>query len=341
MRADATATQTNVATFTFDVIVDPAAIDGTVISNQSFVSSVNGNVVDTPSDDPNTPVLNDPTRNVVGYRSLLFAAKRAALQVDNGTAGVVDPGDVLRYTITVYNTGAIAATGAVLQDAIPANTTYVANSLTLNGLPVGQPDGGVSPMIAGVNISSSDLTPPLPGAGQGTLSANQSAVVQFDMRVNDGVASGTLIVNQATVLSQKTPALRTDGDGNPSTGPEPTVVIVVPAPRLTITKQVAVVGGGPALAGSQLEYLVSITNISAVPASYVEIYDDLDANAPGYLTFVGDTATLNGATTGISITGSVLTADYFTTYGALAPGQTAVLRFRAYISRIVSLSARG
>jgi large repetitive protein len=340
MRADATATQTNVATITFDVIVDSATIDGTVISNQSFVSSVNGNVVDTPSDDPNTPVLNDPTRNVVGYRSLLFAVKRAALQVDNGTAGVVDPGDVLRYTISVYNSGTIAATGAVLQDAIPANTTYVANSLTLNGLPVGQPDGGVSPMIAGVNISSSNLTPPLPGAGQGTLSANQSAVVQFDMRVNDGVPAGTLIVNQARVLSQEAPALLTDGDGNPATGPEPTVVVVGPAPRLSITKQVAVVGGGPALAGSTLEYLVSITNISAVPASYVEIYDDLDANTPGYLTFVGDTATLNGATTGISIMGSVLTADYFATYGALAPGQTAVLRFRAYIANGLAIGTR-
>jgi uncharacterized repeat protein (TIGR01451 family) len=103
---------------------------------------------------------------------------------------------------------------------------------------------------------------------------------------------------------------------------------------------VAVVGGGPALAGSQLEYLVTVTNIGAVPASYVEIRDDLDADTPGYLTFVGDTATLNGATTGISVTGSVLTADYYATYGALAPGQTAVLRFRAYIATGLAIGTR-
>jgi uncharacterized repeat protein (TIGR01451 family) len=340
MRADTTGTTSNVATITFDVLVDPAATDGTVISNQAFVSTVKGNIVDYPSDDPNTPVVNDPTRNVVGYRSLLYAEKRATLQVDNGTAGVVDPGDVLRYTITVYNTGTIAATNAVLRDAIPANTTYVANSLTLNGLPVGQPDGGVSPMLAGVNISSSDLTPPLPGAGQGTLTPNKSAVVQFDLRVNDGVPAGTLITNQATVRSQEAPPLLTDGDGNPATGPEPTVVVVGPGPQLSITKQVAVVGGGPALPGGQLEYLVRVTNIGSVPASYVAITDDLDANAPGYLTFVGDTATLNGATTGVTITGSVLTADYFTAYGALAPGQTAVLRFRAYLAKSLAIGTR-
>jgi large repetitive protein len=340
MRADASATTSNVATITFDVIVNPTAIDGTVISNQAFVSAQTDGVVDYPSDDPETPILNDPTRDVVGYQPLLYADKRAALQVDNGTAGVVDPGDVLRYTITVYNTGTIAATGAVLRDQVPANTTYVADSVTLNGLPVGQPDGGVSPLVAGVNVSSSDLTPPVPSAGQGTLSPNQSAVVQFDLRVNSGVPAGTVISNQAVVRTTQVPDLPTDGDGNPATGPEPTVVVVGPGQRLSITKQVAVVGGGPALAGGTLEYLVRVTNVSAVPATYVEITDDLDANVPGQLTFVADTATLNGSNAGINIVGSVLTASYYATYGPLAPGQTAVLRFRAYIAQSLAIGTR-
>ena len=114
--------------------------------------------------------LNDPTRDIVGNLPLLYAEKTAALQVDNGSPGIVDPGDVLRYTITVHNTGAIPATRRVLTDVVPANTTYVADTMTLNGLPVGQPDGGVFPLAAGIWISSSDLTPPLPGPGDGTLS---------------------------------------------------------------------------------------------------------------------------------------------------------------------------
>ena len=176
LRADASATASNVATITFDVRVDPDAADGTVISNQAFVSAVTGGILDYPSDDPGTPIANDPTRDIVGFLPLLFSEKRAALQVDNGSPGIVDPGDVLRYTITIYNTGSVPATDVSLRDQVPSNTTYVADSTTLNGTPYAQPDGGVSPLIGGISV--------------GTLAPNTSAVVQFDLRVNDGVASG-------------------------------------------------------------------------------------------------------------------------------------------------------
>lgn len=326
LRADASATTSNVTTITFDVRVDPDTADGTVISNQAFVSAVTGGIVDYPSDDPDTPIANDPTRDIVGHLPLLFADKRAALQIDNGSPGIVDPGDVLRYTITIYNTGSVAATDVMLRDQVPANTTYMANTTTLNGAPYAQPDGGVSPLIGGVTL--------------GALSPNTSAAVQFDLRVNDTVAAGTVISNQATVRSVEVPILLTDGDGNPATGPEPTVVVVGNGQQLTITKQVAVVGGGPAAAGGQLEYIVRVTNVSTVPAYYVVITDDLDMNGPGYLTFVDQSATLNGSTAGISIAGPVLTADYFTNYGPLAPGATAVLRFRARIAPSLAIGTR-
>ena len=38
----------------------------------------------------------------------------------------------------------------------------------------------------------------------------------------------------------------TDGDGDPSNGPEPTIVVVGDAQQLSIVKQVSVVGGGAA-----------------------------------------------------------------------------------------------
>ena len=326
LRADASAITSNVATITFDVRVNPDTADGTVISNQAFVSAPTGGILDYPSDDPDTPIANDPTRDIVGSLPLLFSDKRAVLQVDNVSPGIVDPGDVLRYTITIYNTGSVAATDVMLRDQVPANTTYVASSTTLNGTPYAQPDGGVSPLIGGISV--------------GTLAPNTSAVVQFDLRVNAGVAAGTVISNQATVSSVEVPILLTDGDGNPATGPEPTIVVVGNGQQLSITKQVAVVGGGPATAGGQLEYVVRVTNVSTVPALYVVITDDLDANGPGYLTFVDQSATLNGAATGISITGPVLTADYFTNYGPLPPGATAVLRFRARIAPTLAIGTR-
>ncbi len=322
----------NTATISFDVVVYPDAPDGTIISNQAFVSAVDQGIADIPSDDPRTEVPDDPTQDVVGNFPILFAPKSAVLQVDGTTLGIVDPLDVIRYTITVYNNGDVPATYAELRDTVPVNMTYVADSVTLNGQPVGQPDGGVFPLDARISISSTDLTPPVPGPAEGVLNPGQSAVVEFDMQVDAGVPSGTLIINQASVITAELPDVLTDGDGNPATGPEPTVVVVGDAQQLSIAKDVAVVNGGPALAGATLEYTVTVTNIASVPASYVSITDDLDAVTPGYLSYVAQSATMNGLTDGVSFAGTTITADYFTEYGPLAPDETVVLRFRAIIN---------
>jgi large repetitive protein len=329
MPADPSGSPPNTATITFDVVVSPAVPNGTVISNQGFVTALAGGIVDQPSDDPDTPIPNDPTRDIVGNNPLLYAVKSVALQVDLGTPGVVDPGDTLRYTITMQNSAAIAATGVVLTDAVPANTTYVANTTLLNGLPVGQPDGGVAPLASGIDISSSDLTPPLPGPGAGTISPGESATLQYDLRVNLGTPTGTLISNQAVVSSVELPPLLTDGDGNPANGPQPTVVVVGAVQQLSITKQVTVVGGGPAVPGATLEYLVTVANIGAVPALNVVITDSLPA---GQLAYVPGSATMNGSPTGVSFAAPTITADYATTYGPLAPGGTVTLRFRAILN---------
>ncbi len=321
----------NVATIVFDVVVYPDVPDGTVISNQAFVSAVDQDIADRPSDDPRTPLVDDPTRDVVGNYPLLFAPKSAALQVDQGSPGIVDPGDVLRYTITVYNNGTVPATAVELSDVVPADTTYVADSLTLNGEAVGRPDGGVFPLIDGIPVSSADLTPPLPGDGEGILNPGQSADIQFDMQVNAAVPPGTLITNQAVVYTAEVPATLTDGDGNPATGPEPTVVVVGDTQQLSIIKEVSVLGGGAALPGATLEYVVTVRNIGTVPALYVELYDDLDVPNPGYLAYVDQSATMNGFPDGIVVNGNVIMADYFTEYGALNPDETVVLRFRAVI----------
>ena len=146
----------------------------------------------------------------------------------------------------------------MLTDGVPANTTYVADSTTLNGLPVGQPDGGVSPLAAGIPISSSDLTPPLPGPGAGTLSPGQSAVLEFDLQVNAGVPGGTLISNQAVVQQRRAagPADRRRRQPGDRARSRPWSWSAT-ASSSSITKQVAVVGGGAALPGSQLEYVVT------------------------------------------------------------------------------------
>jgi uncharacterized repeat protein (TIGR01451 family) len=332
MPADATANPANVATITFSVVVDPGVVDGTVTCNQGFVSAITQGVVDQASDDPSTAIAADPTCDIVGNLPLLYAEKVVALQVDLGSPGIVDPGDVLRYTITVQNSAAIPATGTVLTDAVPANTTYVANSTRLENLPVGQPDGGVSPLASGIDISSSNLTPPLPGPGAGTISPGASAVLQFDLRVSPGTPAGTLICNQAVVGSVELPDVLTDGDGNRATGPESTCVVVGGGQQLTITKQVSVVGGGPAIPGAVLDYVVTVSNVAAAPAINVVITDDLDASVPGQLGYVNGSATMNGSAAGVTFAGSTITANYAAVNGPLLPGESVVLRFRATLN---------
>ena len=314
------ATDGTVITVVFDVTVYPDVPDGTIISNQAFVSAVDQGLADLPSDDPRTEVVDDPTRDVVGNYPLLFAEKSVALQVDNGSPGIVDPGDTLRYTITVYNNGEIPATMVELFDNVPANTTYVADTTTLDAAPVGQPDNGVFPLEARILIGNN-----------GVLDPGTSTTIQFDLLVDAATPRGTLITNQATVYSAEVANLLTDGDGNPATGPEPTIVVVGDAQVLTIAKEVTVVGGGAAIPGATLEYTVTVQNVGNVPALYVLIRDDLDEVNPGYLTYVDQSATMNGLTTGVSVAGQIITADYFTDYGPLNATEMVTLRFQAVI----------
>jgi uncharacterized repeat protein (TIGR01451 family) len=55
--------------------------------------------------------------------------------------GLVEPGDILEYTLVFANTGNDSATNTVLVDAIPANTTYVTGSMVLSSTNSGMPTG--------------------------------------------------------------------------------------------------------------------------------------------------------------------------------------------------------
>jgi large repetitive protein len=115
-----------------------------------------------------------------------------------------------------------------------------------------------------------------------------------------------------------------------------TKIVVVIIPGLAITKQVSVVGGGTALPGGQLDYLVHVTNPSNNPpnfqASTVVITDDISSAGAGRLTLVNPAPTMNGLTTGVTVVGSQITANYSAVNGPLQPGQSIDLRFRAQIA---------
>ena len=322
MPADASTTTTNVATVSFQVQISKNVVDGTLISNQGFVDgsgAASGPFTEEPSDNPATPVLNDPTTVVVGNLPLVYALKTVQLTGDVNGNTLVDPGDVLQYSITVTNSGSATATGVVLSDAIPANTTYVANSVRMNGVAVTDPGPGVSPLANGMGVNG------------GTLAAGSTGVVIFKVQVNPDVATGAIISNQGSVATAQLPTLLTDSDGDSTNGYQPTVITVGNAQQLSITKSVAVVGGGAAVPGSVLEYTIQTTNVGQVPATNVVVTDDLTP-VLAQATYVANSAAMNGSGNGVSFTSPVITANYGATYGPLKPGGLVVVRFRVTLN---------
>ena len=86
------------------------------------------------------------------------------------------PGATLRYTLTVTVSGIGTANNVEITDAIPANTSYTGNTLTLDGAPLGDSnvDGDAGSVVAGtVTVSLGNLT-----------SASPARVITFDVTID-------------------------------------------------------------------------------------------------------------------------------------------------------------
>jgi uncharacterized repeat protein (TIGR01451 family) len=270
------------------------------------------------------------TVNLAGY---FFEKTVVNLTTGANPASTVAPGDTLRYTLRVQTTSQPFDNIEVYDDLDALNATpgFAPGTLTLVSYP------------AGVDTSATNPTGGANGTGlvdirNLSVPANSQAQIVFDVTLGAPLATGTIVANQANLRLGGTPfALSDDPNVNGQANPfvagdeDPTRVQVLDAQQLAITKQVAVVGGGAALPGAVLEYLVTVTNIAQVPAFYVVITDDVYVPVPGLLALDPASVTLNGSTNGVTVDVSLITANYSAAYGPLPAGQTIVLQFRAQI----------
>src|SRR6266704_3651719 len=260
-----------------------------------------------------------------------------------------------QFGLNVQNTGTSNAWNATLLDQLPSGATGGMCNTTPQVLSAQffQADGvtpvaGKGPLVPGTDFSISyvgastcRLTLTMLTAAA-TISPTQRLIITYRTQLDANSQNGAQLTNIAgavqwfdadSSVSTRQAFNRTLTDGTPGIldfqdAHTVTVVIIT----IAITKQVSVVGGGAAMPGGQLDYLVHVTNVSTNPAASVVITDDLSTAGAGRLTFVNSPATMNGSTTGISIVGSLLTANYSAVYGSLQPGQSIDVRFRVQIA---------
>ncbi len=125
----------------------------------------------------------------------------------NLNGGPLLPGDVIRWTMSMNNTGQDTGINLVLNDTIPANTTYKANSLNI----ISGANAGAKTDVAGDDQAekTGTLTNAAPvifrlGAGAtatngGSLPFGASTSLSFDTTLNPGVSAGTQISNTANI----------------------------------------------------------------------------------------------------------------------------------------------
>jgi len=168
------------------------------------------------------------------------------------TTDAPDPvaaGGNITYTITGANTGTGSATGVVVTDTVPANTTFVSAT-------------------AGGTLSGSVVT-----WNVGTLAAGASGSLQMVVRVASPLANGTTITNGACTIDSTQTSLLTAAA---------TTTAVTSSPTLTLT---ATDAPDPVSAGANITYTLPYGNTGNMNASSVVITDSVPANT----TFVSAT----------------------------------------------------
>lgn len=239
--------------------------------------------------------------------------------VSDLNGGVVQPGDVLHYTVTLHNTNG-PVTGVVFYDTIPVHTSYVAGSLSSTK---GITDESGLPTLA-VNI--------------GPMASDETITITFNVTVNTGTQNGTVISNQGIVNSDQTVPEPTDVDGNDRNGDQPTDVVVgvgATNPHLRVEKYVSWLNdndsSGSVTPGDTMQYYIAFINDGGTNLTNVHLTDTI----PAGLTYINGTASISAGS--VTIVGNAVTADI----PSLPAGQGENLIFNVTVNQAGTFQNQG
>ena len=232
-----------------EVTLAEQVADETVISNQVRISYAE-NQAPVLTDDPATDAPGDPTRVTVRSQPLLVLEKTA-------DRAVVQPGEVLTYTLTLRNEGTDAARNIRLVDPLPAG---VFENILADGA---QQNGDRLEWTAAS----------LPELAQ--LDVGDTVRVEIRARLVDVLDNGLRIENQARVDAGFGESLSDD----PATGvpQDPTTVTVQSTPQLVFTKVVSDLNGGEPQPGDRFRYTIAMRNEGNGAAEQILVTDPIPA----------------------------------------------------------------
>ncbi|MGG1147351.1 DUF7507 domain-containing protein [Bacillus wiedmannii] len=238
---------------TFQVTISPTTLQP-AINNDASVSY-------TVTIDPNEPPITITKQTNVVTTTVVDPMVRIEKTADKS---IVTTGETITFTIEVINHSPIPTISTSILDIIPVGTTFIENSVTINGTPVPnvRPD-------TGINI--------------GALPADGVATITFKVLVTS-IPSNNTIINSATVtaafqLTPQDPIITFIVHSN-------TVRIPVQFITATVTKNASV---SSAYLKQYFDYTVRITNTSNISLSNVSLQDTI----PAGLQFINGTVFIN------------------------------------------------
>ncbi|MBC7544436.1 MAG: DUF11 domain-containing protein [Candidatus Sericytochromatia bacterium] len=214
------------------------------------------------------------------------------------------------YTVTVQNTGSVAATGVSIADTLPAGTTYQIGTSQLNTGSGFRATGDPSGTTGTVTWSG------LPNIG-----ASSTHYLRFTVRFPNTMGSGAY-PNSAAVSAANATTTTTGATAPVTIGTPPNIRISQSLSSTNVT------------APSTITVTLTITNVAGAGTGNVDI---VDTYLPLGMSYVGGSAGWSGAggapplTPTISGTDPMLVTFDFNTPQALAGGGTMILTFQVNV----------
>ncbi|EJS75061.1 DUF7507 domain-containing protein [Bacillus cereus] len=240
--------------------------------------------------DPSQPAITQTASSNTVTTTINSALLTSTKSADKS---IISVGDTVTYTTTITNKGNTSATNITFTSAIPSSTTFIPNSVTING--VQQP--GAQPAL-GVNIPN--------------IAPGETVTVTFQVNVISIPPSSSIMGNDTILYSYTV-----DPSGAPITTSTSTNIVTNPVLDAMLT-MVKSVDQTLVTLGDTITYTTIVTNNGNTNATTITFTDLI----PDGTTFITDSVTING------ITQIGLTPNTGITIGSIAPNSSISIAFQ-------------